>query len=300
MEIKEENYFLNNHLKNDINPFLYPNCTDFSNLNSNHNIYNILNDEENSISSLNIFEEGIKTVDLQKDNNNLLYEKKDIMNQNNKNISYKQKKTFQTHKNLIFNIEKVLKLGRIKKNSKKIGKHDKYKRDNIIRRFKVFLIRNIFNYINNSFNINHKTKSLIRLKKISSIHTKTISKHDNILWLKSTIRDIFSQNLTTKIVSFDKDYNIKLIKRIYREGKEKNVINILNRTVKEFWQAYINNDINNNFIGFETLKNDIIKLRNLGEHEKYIELFTNVAKQFEEIYNEISPRDNKSRQKKIN
>ena len=43
----------------------------------------------------------------------------------------------------IFSINKKMKLGRIKKNSEKIGKHNKYRRDNAIRRFKVHLIQNI-------------------------------------------------------------------------------------------------------------------------------------------------------------
>ena len=53
----------------------------------------------------------------------------------------------------IFSIKKVLKLGRKKKTSIKKGKHDKYKRDNIIRKFKVHLIQNIYDYINSLFKI---------------------------------------------------------------------------------------------------------------------------------------------------
>ena len=230
---------------------------------------------------------------------NLFYEIKDNINKNSNydNKLFKSKPEFKIHKKIIFKIEKVLKLGRIKKNSSKIGKHDKYQRDNIIRKFKAFLIRNIFNYINKSFNSYKKNKELMGLKKISSVQTKLISKKENLLWLNSQIKDIFSQNLTTKIVSFDKDYNIKLIDKLCKEGKEEKVINILNKTIKDLWRAYINDDANQNFRGFEILKNDIDKLKKIGESEKYIELYVNVAKKFEDIFNEINPRNIKLKQK---
>jgi hypothetical protein len=294
--MKKDSDFFIYHLANEINPLLYLNSTEFSNLSSKKSAYDKINDEDNSELSLNLLGEGI---DLEKTNMNPLYEIKDNINLNNNynNKLFKSKQAFKIHKKIIFKIEKVLKLGRIKKNSSKTGKHDKYQRDNIIRKFKAFLIRNIFNYINKSFNSYKKYKELMGLKKISSVQTKLISKQENLLWLNSQIKDIFSQNLTAKIVSFDKDYNIKLIDKLYKEGKEEKVINILNKTIKELWIVYINDDVNKNFRGFETLKNDIDKLKKSGESEKYIELYVNVAKKFEDIFKEMNPRNIKLRQK---
>ena len=48
------------------------------------------------------------------------------------------------NKKQIFIVKKILKLGRIKKNSNKKGKYDKFQKDNVIRRFKVFLMRHIY------------------------------------------------------------------------------------------------------------------------------------------------------------
>ena len=59
---------------------------------------------------------------------------------------------------------------RIKKNSNKKGKNDKFQKDN----------RNIYNYINNSFIINQNQKENYKvnaLKRISSFHEKSISKN---------------------------------------------------------------------------------------------------------------------------
>ena len=89
--------------------------------------------------------------------NNIIEKKTDIFN-----LNYSSTK--------IFNINKVNKLGRIKKNSNKKGKHNKLQKDNIIRLFKVRLMKNIYDYINSSFliNKNPKKKKINILKKISS------------------------------------------------------------------------------------------------------------------------------------
>ena len=47
----------------------------------------------------------------------------------------------------IFSIAKKMKLGRNKKNSQKKGKHNKFRQDNIIKRFKVHLMKSIYDYI---------------------------------------------------------------------------------------------------------------------------------------------------------
>ena len=86
------------------------------------------------------------------------------------------------------------------------------------------------------------------------------------------------------------DYNEKLIKAIYEDKKETKVINILDKTIREMWLIYIN-DINDEFFsGFSKLKDDIIKLRNMGETEYYIKLYIDIAHKFEEIFKNITPR----------
>ena len=215
---------------------------------------------------------------------------KKAINNNNKFIvsksSYKEDKK-------IFSIKKKKKLGRIKKNSNKKGKHNKFKRDNIIRRFKVHLMKNISDYINSSFTINKrfkKHKQIKFLKKLSCYDTKLISKKDNINWLNSSVKSIFSQKISNKISCFESDYNKELINTIYKDKKEIKIINILNKTISEMWLVYINDDDDEWFKGFTKLKDDIIKLRENGETENYINLFINIAHKFEEIFNKITPR----------
>ncbi len=190
----------------------------------------------------------------------------------------------------IFSIQKKKKLGRIKKNLNKNGTHNKYRKENIIRRFKVHLMKNIYDYINSCFNINNKyqnSKNINLIKKIQSDNIKLISKSENIAWLNSTIKNIFSQKVSSKISTVHSDYNKKLIHKIYEEKKEKK--DILDKTIREMWLIYINNN-DESYPGFTKLKDDIIKLKNLGENECYINLYIQIAQKFEEIYNCIIPR----------
>ena len=292
-DMKIENDFFIHKFKKETNPIFSPNLSNTSALNLINDTFDTLINDDSEFPSLILgpnIKDRYSLDDIEEEGNIYEIKKKE------KNIlKFIVKKSIKNNKDPIFNIEKIIKLGRIKKNSNKKGKHNKYHRDNIIRRFKVFIMKNIYTYINNSFscnNINNKMyKKINFLKKISSFNTKSISKKDNTAWLNSKIKDIFSEKLTTKIVSFDSDYNKKLINKIYREGKEKKVIYIFDKTIKEIWLAYINNDKNNDFIGFETIKHDIKKLRDMGETENYIKLYVRVANNLENIFNNINPRN---------
>ena len=154
-------------------------------------------------------------------------------------------------------------------------------------------MKNISDYINSSFTINKmfiKHKQIKFLKKLSCYDTKLISKKDNINWLNSSVKNIFSQKISNKISCFESDYNKELINTIYKDKKEIKVINILNKTIREMWLVYINDEDDESFKGLTKLKDDIIKLRENGETEDYINLFINIAHNFEEIINKITSR----------
>ena len=245
---------------------------------------NLKEEEEEKIKNKNnkienIPEKEIKYIELQNNNNNIKFV-----------IS---KKNYP-----IFNIEKIIKLGRLKKDSNKKGKHDKYKQDNIIRRFKVLLTHNIYNYLNNSFTINKnknkKTGKKVQvIKKISSKFTKSIIKEDNINWLNSTVKAYFSNVVSKRFFTYDDKYNQKTINKIYKKRKEKDAIEILDKTIKEFWQVYINDGVENKYNGFHTIKDDINKFMEKGETEEYINKYIKVVNQFENIFNNMKSRKKK-------
>ena len=98
--------------------------------------------EESCELSLNLF--GNNIIDIEKEDTQNVYEIRYNENINKSNKKFVKRKTFKVYKNIIFNIEKVLKLGRIKKGSNKKRKHNKFQKDKIIRKFKVLLMKNIF------------------------------------------------------------------------------------------------------------------------------------------------------------
>ena len=242
-----------------------------------------------SISSPQILSKSLKQHESEKN----VITKNNINNTKFKN--YIPNFSTQNIKNKIFLINKISKLGRIKKNSNKKGKHDKLQQDNIIRHFKVNLMKNMFDYINTSFEINKNCEKKINiLQKISCKLIYSISKNDNINWLKEKLKDLFSRDLSSKLVRYEKNYNEKIIKCIYEKNEEKEVIDILDKTVKEMWKAYINND-DNSFPGFKTLKDDIQKMKKNGESDDFISNYERVSKDFEKIFINI-----KERRKNIN
>ena len=234
---------------------------------------------------------NLQSIDSVKDNNSFEIDFK---------YSDSPKQNSDYYDNRIFNINKVKKKGRIKKYRNKSGKHDKYQQDNIIRLFKVHLMNNIYKYINSSFKENqNKPKKKKILQKISSKFIKSISKEDNIKWLNSKLSVVFSQNLSTKIIRYNSNHNEKVINSVLKKGTDTNAIFILNHTVKDMWIIYINDDINHNYTGFLTLKDDIKEFEKSNQPPKYIEKYKKVAIEFEEIFNKIKERKRKGINKAI-
>ena len=104
--------------------------------------------------------------------------------------------------------------------------------------------------------------------------------------MNSSVKYIFSKKISSKISSFNSHYNKKIINKIYEEQKKLKVIDILNKTVRELWLIYINENYES-YTGFTKLKDDIIKLKNIGETEYYITFYIQIAKKFEEIIKKI-------------
>ena len=224
---------------------------------------------------------------------NLNYKNKSLLEKNEGFLNNKINKDDNIKKPKIFHIEKITKLGRKRKQSNKRGKHNKFSQDNVIRKFKIQFMNHIYLYVNSLFKMNNYTKSKNQIniiKKIEPKYIKSISKIDNLTFLNSKLKLVFSQNLSTKLSNFSNDYNNKLIVRLYEKQEEKKVINFLEQTVKSLWLVYINDDSKKEYPGFVTLKDDIQKLRDNGESEAYIELYVMVARSYEDIFNVIISR----------
>lgn len=215
-------------------------------------------------------------------------------------------------KKLIFCITKIkkknTKKGRLNKKLKKryYGKHSKFTQDNIIKKIKASFIEKSMNYINREYDLymnKHQYKKIKRLiQKISPVKSREISKNKNLKWFQSKLRDLFSSKLSKKCTLSDPDYNITSIDELYKNNTTKNVIDLLNKPVKEMYYIY-SQDIETE--GFKTLKDDLICLRkkmekdNEEDIEEYLEKYKNIAQNLEKIFLQKKERNIKKNKSEI-
>ena len=202
-------------------------------------------------------------------------------------------------KQKIFEINKMnKKIGRIKKNSIYKGKHNKLSEDNIIRKIKRRFHENLRLYINEEYkNYCLKNKNLKRannlLKRITPNISCQIKKKDNLKWFESKIFEIFSDNISLKYSAHPLNSNKLKIKNLLQLNDDTHIKTILNSTVEEFFNNYINNVKLNRF---KTLEDDIKELRVKMEASKeknineYLIKYENVAKTMKVIFQKKSER----------
>ena len=139
----------------------------------------------------------------------------------------------------IFNIKKSKNRGRIKFGSKASSevKHDKFGSDNIKQKIKRRFIQSIRNYLNNLYN------KYFCLKKRKSDNFLKKIKPKNLENFSMTLRELFSSDLGGKYTKMDKKYNKKNIDILIQKNEAKEIIQLLNKTLKEVYEIYINKEI---------------------------------------------------------
>ena len=58
-----------------------------------------------------------------------------------------------------------------------------------------------------------------------------------------TLRELFSSDLGNKFKKINKDYNKNNIDKLYQENKAKDIIELLNKTLEDVYEKYINKKI---------------------------------------------------------
>ena len=151
-------------------------------------------------------------------------------------------------KTKIFKIKKIKKRGRRKFGaniSSKIN-HDKNSSDNIKQKIKRLFIQSVKDYLNSLYNkyFNLKNrKSDNFLKKIKTNFTSSLDGNKNLENFSMTLRELFSSDLGGKYTKMDKKYNKKNIDILIQKNEAKEIIKLLNKTLKEVYEIYINNEI---------------------------------------------------------
>ena len=144
--------------------------------------------------------------------------------------------------------EKIKKKGR--RNSKETilfkSKHDKNSSDNMRKKIKRQFIKSIIKYINQLYikYLPQKNKELkILIYKIIPDFCNASKKEDNNKYLSMTLRELFSSDLGNKFKNINKDYNKNNIEKLYKKNKPEEIIKLLNKTIKEAYEIYINDEI---------------------------------------------------------
>ena len=276
---------------------LSTNCLQNNNLLLNYDYEPIINDI-NDLSELN----------------NLFFEPNNSNNNTNelpKNIISSQNTNSPEINQIIRPKTKLL--GRKKKNSGEIGKHDKYAENNMIRKMKVIIKNDLLDFINskikNELNlsniiINGKIykENEIKLLNIKQDQIKDTNVDGNIKFLNTKIRDILSEQISNNNrLKYPSNFNAILINTIYQIENGESITSILDMTFLECLKYYrkdedIINDAKYSCLkglekGFENLKDRLIQKND----EKYADMLIELIKKFEKVY-----FDKKSRVKRVN
>ena len=271
---------------------LSTNCLQNNNLQLNYDYEPIINDI-NDLSELN----------------NLFFEPNNSNNNTNelpKNIISSQNTNSPEINQIIRPKTKLL--GRKKKNSGEIGKHDKYAENNMIRKMKVIIKNDLLDFINskikNELNlsniiINGKIykENEIKLLNIKQDQIKDTNVDFNLTFLNTKIKDILSEKISkNNRIKYPSNFNDILINKIYHIKNGESITSILDMTFLECLKYYrkdkdiINDDkyscLKGLEKGFENLKDKLMKKND----EKYADMLIELIKEFEEIYSKKKSR----------
>ena len=254
---------------------------DFFTINEKNNIeHNNNKIKENEMSNTININKGrvIKTFNATVSNaiNNLFPKNEEIDYSTMRDMQLIKTKKRRRTKNEIEN-EKTIKKEKIKiikqrgRNKKSVKNncvecHSKKADDNIIKKINTYFIKSINNWLNSSF-IDEKGNFLSPEKKFLKINTKQIfanlKKNEITQLMKTTFKDIFSNEISYKYKKYKTDYNKKLIEQIYKENKQYFIKFILDLTFIDGLYIFDGEISINSFI--KILKQKNIEERNINQ-----------------------------------
>ena len=250
--------------------------------------YESNSDSEKSNNSFLIINE-IPMFDIEKIKQDLLSTGPKSKENNQKDLGLKPVKC---KKEKIYKITKDFKgKGRIRKNTIFVGKHNKFSEDNIIRKIKGRFLEKCRIYINDLYRNHFLNKKVnkkdipILLQRIDSKIARQIKKETVVDWLESKLYKVFSENVSVKCSLYKKDYNKKQINLLYEKNEVKEVIQILNMSVREMFEVFTKNMKRGEF---KTLQYDLEEMKQKMKDEEnideYLYQYEYIAKNLELIF----------------
>ena len=250
-------------------------------------MYNSLNERENHIFLNDIDDENsIIQRDIINHTINIL-STKEINYSNNENLFLSKKR----EKDII---------------KQSFEKDTKYRFDNLKRECKHLVVENVMKFINDKIYEVYKGNIGIGLtkKKLLKLNQSQKANADaefNKIFIKRSLKEILSQDITKQINFYEQDHNKKLIETLLLEKRE-NFEKLFNLTFIECLEHFIGNkqiEEINGLTLFTELKDQIIK-KHGKEGELYYENLKLFLKDFENKINKAKPRKKRTKIKDNN
>lgn len=215
-----------------------------------------------------------------------------------KNIIEADKKGEEKKKEEIKYEGEEKKFGRKRKDSKRIGKHNKYSGDNLFRKCKGVILNSLFKLINNiiieEYGREHCEKNNFKLLKINQSQIINSEVEFNKAFMNKRLRNIFSEDITQRFKRYNNDHNKNLIKYLLNE-KDEQKRKLFNTIFNLTFLDCLNHFRGTNYI--KELDNltkyeDICKI--FEEDEDYLCSFKYYIENYEKIMDIKKPRKKKN------
>ena len=168
----------------------------------------------------------------------------------------------------IFLIEKTDKkkknMGR-KKKEKIYGTksiHNKFNKDNIVRKIKIHSLNAGIEYINKKYkefkSLKLKPTKQKFLQKLEQKYTDYATKKEEKIFLSKKLSEVLSYSVSKRCKNHNIDYNERNIKKLLNKGEPKNLIEFLGKTIEDVYKLYISEGKDK--IPEFNLENDLIKI----------------------------------------
>jgi hypothetical protein len=195
------------------------------------------------------------------------------------------------------------KLGRKRKNSSEDRYHNKFSDDNLLRKCKHVLLNSLLHYINyiikkkykGNIGYDNNRKILLKINQRNKVNSNV---NFNREFLKKTIKDIFSDTVSSKYIRYSQDHNKKIIKSLLNEeDEEKNKFfnKLFNLTFFDCLKYFRGQENIKELNGMLRLNDTIAKSKTKEYDYDYLDSLQQYIKNFENILFQKKSRNRKKK-----
>ena len=217
----------------------------------------------------------------------------------------RNKNKLRTQKEFNTNKEKK-QPGRKKKNSGEVGTHNKFSKDNMMRKLKNKVMESSRKLINDMIKIEggNELKSYKEIRKIEGVYNQELNIKFNFWFYFQQLKDIFQFNMSQKYSKGELDSNVRLIEKIYSVEKRQKFVKtrqLLDMKFHEYYHSIFLGenknwtfiyDIKENKYQLDYFLNNSAENENDKDYFKYKETLYNLAWKYELFFLKKNPRLN--------